>query len=147
MCTFTDRMTHIIATWWRKLRAARNESSSQSPKTPVGASGGRNFIALVHPFLLAVLPILVIYVQNYSEADTQMTYWLSAASLLMVAVVLGVSRLLLADWIRAAVWTSAFTLLFYSYGRVFDAVAGMRRLNLTGQRLHWIIGLTSLAIL
>lgn len=78
----------------------------------------------IHPFLLAIFPILFLFAHNAGEL------WFSDIRL-AAALALGFTlALLLLAWLsfkdrgKAGLLVSAFGILFYSYGRVYGAVEG-----------------------
>lgn len=104
-------------------------------------------LVIVHPFLIAILPILLIYTQNYAEADTPILFLLSGMSLAVTGAVMVVGRLLLRDWTRAACCATAYNLLFFTYGRLFDYLAGIKSLDLSYSTWHNILGVLYVSVL
>jgi hypothetical protein len=72
-----------------------------------------------HPFCFAVYPIVALLAFNIREVTAWVVIIPLFASLAGAAIILGGLRLLLKDWYRAAIFTSFFLLLFFSYGHIY----------------------------
>lgn len=81
---------------------------------------------IIHPFLFAIYPLLALWVTNLTQIPE---YALSRSLLLTVfflAVSLGINWLIFRNWIKTAIATSFFLLLFLTYGHVFALVDSKR---------------------
>lgn len=72
-----------------------------------------------HPFCFAVYPSVDLLAINIREVRAWVVIIPLFASLAGAAIILGVLRLLLKDWYRAALVTSFVLLLFFTYGHVY----------------------------
>jgi len=81
-------------------------------------------VFLLHPVILAVVPILFLYSNNWGQVPftdvlIPMGISLGIAMLLLVAL-----RLALKDWRASALIVSAFLVLFFTYGRLVESLGG-----------------------
>ena len=74
----------------------------------------------IYPFLFAAYPVLALGAYNVFEISVGEIWRPLAVSLALVGVILGITRLLLRDWHRAAVATTIILLLLFSYGQVYS---------------------------
>jgi hypothetical protein len=80
----------------------------------------RNLVSgLWYPFLIAAYPVLGLLAHNVGEARPEAGLRPMAAVMLGAAVLMGLLRLLLRDWPRAAFVTAAWIGLFEAYGHVY----------------------------
>lgn len=81
---------------------------------------------LLHPFLFALFPILFLYSHNIEDGSVGLRHlvWPAAATLLVTALLVGIGRLGLRSWPKAALSASVVVILFFSYGHLFALVAG-----------------------
>lgn len=86
----------------------------------------------LHPLLVAAYAVLFLYGQNLGETNPADVALPLVASVVGVAIVLGVMYLVTRDAARAAIATSALAVLFSSYGHVLAAV---RSSAISGGRL------------
>jgi hypothetical protein len=82
----------------------------------------------LYPFLLAVYPVLTLGAHNISQIAPGDILRPLLLSLLAAGVVLGLARLFLRDWHRAALAAALVLLLFFSYGQVY---AGAKLMGIT----------------
>jgi hypothetical protein len=76
----------------------------------------------LHPFLIAVWSVVLLYGQNTGEVEPPDALLPIAWSLLFAALALAGSYVLLRDARRAGLLATALLLLFLSYGRVLEAI-------------------------
>jgi hypothetical protein len=81
---------------------------------------------LIHPFLLAAFPVLFLFVHNAEEVTAHQTLVPAAVVMSATLLMLLLLLLVLKDITKAAIVVSAFVILFFSWGRVFDAVESWR---------------------
>ncbi len=74
---------------------------------------------LLHPFLLALYPVIALLAANVSQVEFSDSLRALAAALLLALGLALLFRLLLGDWHRAAILASCALVLFFSYGHVF----------------------------
>ncbi|MBN2500091.1 MAG: sulfatase-like hydrolase/transferase [Anaerolineales bacterium] len=73
---------------------------------------------IFHPFIFAIYPILALAVANLAYIQPTDPLRILVVSLLVSAIIWGIFRLLLHDWMRSGLLTTIFLILFYSYGHV-----------------------------
>lgn len=75
---------------------------------------------ILHPFLLALYPILALLSTNFQEIP----FSSALRSLLVIpfgtGLLLILFRLLVKDWLKAGALCSLSVVLFFSYGHVYD---------------------------
>lgn len=77
----------------------------------------RRFI--YHPFCFAIYPVVALLAINIREVRAWVVIIPLLASLAGAAIILGLLRLWLKDWYRAAIITSFVLLLFFTYGHIY----------------------------
>lgn len=91
----------------------------------------RLWAAPIHPLLAAAYPVVFLFAANVADQVTLGPLWVPlAASIGGAGVGLVVFRLLLGDWVRAALVTTLLAALFFSFGHVWFAIGeflGLRR--------------------
>ena len=80
---------------------------------------------LLHPFFLALYPVIALLAANVSQVEYTDSLRALAAALLLALVLVLLFRLLLGEWHRAAILASAALVLFFSYGHVFTLLRGV----------------------
>jgi hypothetical protein len=88
---------------------------------------GRSLV--LHPYLLAIYPILSLYVANIDRLKPLFALRTLLLSLSLSLILIGLFHLLTRDWSRAGLITSLFLVLFFSYGHVYALLEGQ---SLTG---------------
>jgi len=73
-----------------------------------------------HPLLFALFPTIALYAYNIHEVSSSVIWRPLLISLAGAILSLVVLRLLIRDWLKAALITSFVLLLFFTYGRVYD---------------------------
>lgn len=79
---------------------------------------------ILHPFLLAVYPVLSIYAANSDRLRPIFTLRPLILSLLLCLIVLVLMWFVVRDWRRAGLVTSLFTILFFTYGHLYTLLEG-----------------------
>jgi hypothetical protein len=90
-----------------------------------GATPGsdrRRRVWIVHPFLLAIYPVIALLGANVQEISPGQTLRSFAVVLVGAAALWVILRALLRDGRKAALLTSFLLLLFFSYGQVYGAL-------------------------
>lgn len=77
---------------------------------------------ILHPFLWAIYPPLALLSTNIDQIAPGMAVRSLLVSIFLAGGVLLLAWMLLRDWSRAAVFTSAFMIAFFSYGHVYRLV-------------------------
>ncbi len=84
-------------------------------------------LSVIHPFLLALFPVLFLYAHNICEV------FATDLLLLIVAVIAGTSilffllRLITKSYVKSGIITSWFLVLFFSYGYIRDFIYSLDR--------------------
>jgi hypothetical protein len=79
----------------------------------------------IYPFLLAAYPVLALAAHNIDQIQPGDMLRPLLLSLLVAGLVLGLARLVLGNWDRAALITSLLLLLFFTYGQVYAELKGV----------------------
>jgi hypothetical protein len=100
----------------------------------------------LYPFLVAIYPVLALGAHNITQIHPGDILRPLLISLLVATIVLGLSRLVLRDWHRAALVSVLILILFFSYGQVY---AELKAITLGGLPLfrHRTLGPLWLLIL
>jgi len=75
-----------------------------------------------YPFFFALFPILTLLGHNIKEVDARVAIRSIALSLLATLVIFLLARLVLRDWVKAAIVTGLLLVLFFSYGHLYHLV-------------------------
>lgn len=75
-----------------------------------------------HPWIFGVYPVLMLYANNIKQADIPVVFRPLIISIALVCALFLLLRAGLSNWHCAAFCTTAMTLLFFSYGHVYNAV-------------------------
>lgn len=73
---------------------------------------------LVHPFFFAIYPVLFLYAHNISEFREEVLVTPILVSLILTSLVFLLTHLIFRKWSIAAIVTSTFIILFFSYSRI-----------------------------
>ncbi|MBU1670108.1 MAG: LTA synthase family protein [Actinobacteria bacterium] len=79
---------------------------------------------LLHPAILAVVPVLFLYSRNQGQASFTDVLRPAGIALGLALLLLVLLRLALKDWQASAIIVSSVLVLFYTYGRVVEALGG-----------------------
>ena len=94
----------------------------------------KRWVDILHPFLIALSPVLFLYAHNIEQVLIHDTF-LSALILVGLAIIiLAVFFVTLRSLQKAAILTSIFLLLFFSYGQLYSLKEeyGLRERYLVG---------------
>jgi len=75
---------------------------------------------VIHPFLLAIYPIIFLYAHNIQEASIEDTYWPLVIAIISSIIFYLIFRLITKDKLKAGIITTIFIIIFYTYGHLFD---------------------------
>lgn len=75
---------------------------------------------LIHPFLFCAYPILLLWSKNIKDVPFSEVLPVLAFSFCFTAISIFILRLILRDYRKAAIITTVFLLLFFSYGHVYN---------------------------
>jgi hypothetical protein len=93
----------------------------------------------LYPFLFGAYPVLSLLAHNIDDVLIEDALRALAVSLVSVAGLLIVTRLLLRDWHRASLVTTLSVLLFFSYGHVYQFVRYETILGSTFGRHRYLV--------
>lgn len=82
---------------------------------------------VIHPFLLAIFPILFLYATNIEETGFKEAFFPMLLSLAVAAVLFTALSLVTRNRYKAALIVSLFMVLFFTFGRIADGVPGLSR--------------------
>jgi hypothetical protein len=77
-------------------------------------------IVPLHPFLLAIYPVLVLWSTNIKDVAANQVLRTFLLSLVIAACLVVVLRLLTRDWIKSSLIASVLLITFFSYGHLYD---------------------------
>lgn len=80
--------------------------------------------AVLHPFLVAIYPILSLLGSNIYQTSWQQAFRACCLSLAAAFILLLIWRLLTRDWQKAGLLTTLALFLFYSYGHIIRIING-----------------------
>ena len=92
-----------------------------------------------HPLLFAFFPTLALYAYNIHEVSSSVLWRPLAISLVAAALLLGILRLIFRDWHRAAFFASVLLIIFFSYGRIYDALNSTSLVDLNIVRHRYLV--------
>lgn len=75
---------------------------------------------IIHPFTFAIFPILALLAHNIKEVTPQVALRPLVISLFAALLIVLVFRLISRSWQKAALITTSFMVLFFSYGQVYE---------------------------
>jgi hypothetical protein len=78
----------------------------------------------LHPFLISIFPVLSLLASNLPEVRISDSYRSFIMILASATVLLILLKLLLRDWGKAAILSSLYFTLFFSYGHIYAALKG-----------------------
>lgn len=85
-------------------------------------------ILRMHPILFAISPILFLFSHNKDQIlfRAESILYFAVLSGLFALVLLGLTFLFFREMEKAAIWTSLFVILFFSYGYLYGRVSGFQ---------------------
>jgi hypothetical protein len=93
--------------------------------------------SVIHPFLLAVYPVLFLYSHNLGEVAFRETFAPIAIILGLALFVWGILGFILKNWKKSGIIVSLFLVLFFSYGYFRTSLEGKRSVLLMTSA--WIV--------
>jgi len=99
---------------------------------------------VIYPFLFAAFPVFSLYYHNVSEVLPWVFVTPLLASLLLVGLILGISRLLMGDWNKSGLLTTFTLFVIFSHGHLHNLI-GARFPDIFGNGAH-DFGIISLGI-
>lgn len=79
-------------------------------------------IAIYHPILIALFPVIFLYAANQNEMKVSQIFWPLVLSLAGVSILYLAISFFLKDRIKAAIVTSIWIIFFFSYGHFYDLI-------------------------
>lgn len=108
----------------------------------------KNFIQIpFHPQLLGLYPVLALYAWNQGETGFDAAVRLVLVCLVIAVVLFALLRLVLRDWLKAALLTSLILVLFYSYGQVYAEIKSAEVLGVIIGRHRYLAGLWGILLI
>lgn len=95
----------------------------------------------IHSLLLGVYPVLALLAINIAEIEFASGLRAIIAALVGTLLLLGLSFWILGNWTKAALVTSLFLALFFSYGHVYFALEKLRLLGFSPGRHRYLLPL------
>ncbi len=92
---------------------------------------------VIHPFLLAVYPVLFLYSHNLGEVPVQEIFLPIVVILGFTISVWSILRIILKNWKKPGIIVSLFLALFFSYGYIITPLEGKRLILLMNS--VWIL--------
>jgi hypothetical protein len=86
---------------------------------------------IVYPFLIALYPVLSYWASNYSQAVSQSFYPLFLFAILAALLIFLVALALTRNLYKASFLALLLELVFFSYGHIFDLLAGKTLLGIS----------------
>ena len=100
-----------------------------------------------HPLLLGLYPVLALYAWNQGETGFDAAARLVLVCLVIAVVLFALLRLVLRDWLKAALLTSLILVLFYSYGQVYAEIKSAEVLGVIIGRHRYLAGLWGILLI
>jgi len=94
-----------------------------------------------HPLLIGIFPVISLYAWNQGETGFDAALRLVLVCLALAILVIGLFKLALRDWLKAALLTSLLLVLFYSYGHIYIGIKNAEVLGLIIGRHRYLAGL------
>ncbi len=105
-------------------------------------------LALAHPYLFAIAPIVHLYAHNFGQCDAREFGRYLAAALAATAVLLAVAWLVTRSATKATCVVTVFIIIFMNYGRLYDFLVSEKALSLLPQYAgHWVLSCVSAALI
>jgi hypothetical protein len=82
----------------------------------------KKFNHWLHPILISILSLVVLYAHNISEIPFSSNYRLLAFCLMGAILLTFIFKMILGDWQKGALTASLTFLLFFSYGHIYNAL-------------------------
>jgi hypothetical protein len=102
----------------------------------------KHFIQIpFHPLLLGLYPVLALYAWNQGETGFDAAARLVLVCLAIAVLLFALLRLVLRDWLKAALLTSLILVLFYSYGQVYAEIKSAEVLGVIIGRHRYLAAL------
>ena len=95
-------------------------------------------IFLIHPFLFALFPILFLFSHNFNQVPFSEIWLPTAAVLAMTVLLFFLGTLLLKNSQKAALATSLFLVLCFSYGHVLEVLRAWPMLEVVLRRSRYL---------
>lgn len=74
---------------------------------------------VLHPFLLAIYPILALLAYNIQEVYPTAALRSLLVALAAAAILLTAGRWIFGSWAKAGIWVSVFLVIFFAYGQLY----------------------------
>lgn len=84
---------------------------------------------IIHPFLIALFPVLFLYTQNIDELTLKEAVLPAFLLLGLTLLLLICVNLVFRNWFKAGLFVTLCVILFFSYGHVFDLIEGLPKIG------------------
>jgi hypothetical protein len=102
---------------------------------------------ILHPFAFAIFPILALLSTNITEVSPRVALRSLVISLTATLILLIITFIITRNWKKAALTTTLFLLLFYSYGQVYELLQKHPIIGFSLGRHRYLIVIYALLIL
>jgi hypothetical protein len=92
----------------------------------------------LYPVLFGIYPLVALAAYNISQIDISLGYRSLFLSLVLALTLVGILRLLLGDWSRAAFLSLLLLVLFSSYGQIYSLLKSVSFLGIAIGRHRWL---------
>src|SRR5262245_27662619 len=115
MCALSEYLGNFVR------RRSRDEKSSSGDVRSTGHSNSLDRLFLIaHPFLMSAWPLLRLYAMNVAELEPSSALIALGIAIAATFGLLLLARLVLSSLVQAAFLVTAFSGMFFYYGRLFD---------------------------
>ena len=151
MCTFTERFVELISGRLASINGpaagAGNESEGRDALTEwLDKSSMGKLLGVIHPFLLAMAPIVFLYSRNMHQAQFLIALVFMGWALCITGALFAIALLWQRNAVRAALVVSAFNALFFMYGKMFDWLMKHQQFDLPYSVFHGLLLTLSLTV-
>src|SRR5690606_18152634 len=111
---------------------------TRSARTHTGRGHHGMKLSYLHPFLIAIAPILFLCAHNSDQVELTLVLIACGLSLALTGVLFAVAGLLMRNRHRAALAVSLFMILFFLFGHWFNIVWSWRIFR-QSQHVEWVV--------
>ena len=79
---------------------------------------------VVHPYLFALFPVISLYAHNMDQVPVRSVLWAVAGSLFLSGLLVLLSRYVLRDFAKGAVFATFVLTVFFSWGHIHSLIFG-----------------------
>ncbi len=104
-------------------------------------------IAVIHPFLFAIIPVLFLFSHNINEVTYVEILVPLAITLCFTLLLTITARLVIKNHEKAGIIISLFLILFFSYGRMYTALENFQSETLSIYRFRYLFPILSIPVI